>query len=146
MAPQGHDSAARAADVSEQKLQDSRCPDELRSKGVLGPTDGVGETGGPVATGVFRDGPRQILEVLDTDAAHVLHHLRRITGVMPLYDLENGPRILESIVALDFRMLQGRPATSISVAGGARRCIGPVLRPGPGLINRTVPFFRIRPR
>src|SRR3954465_11383026 len=91
MAAQGHDSAARASDVSEQKLQDSGRPDELRSKGGLGPTDGVGETGGPVATGVFRDRAGQILEVLDTDAAHVLHHLRRVTGVMPLYDLENGP-------------------------------------------------------
>ena len=113
--------------------------------GVLRPADGVGNAGCPFAPRVFGDGTGQILEVRDVDAAHVLDHLRGVSGVMPLQDLEDGPRVLQGLVTLHFGVLQGRASAAELVAGGTSRGIGAVFRANPRIINRAATSFRVRP-
>ncbi len=99
VAAQRHDAAARAPDVAHQQLQNRCGADELGAQGVLRPADGVGEAGGALAPGVLHDGAGQVVEVLPADPAHVFDHLRRVAGVVPLEDLEDGPRVLQGLVA-----------------------------------------------
>ena len=146
VATQCHDSAARAPHVSQQQLQNGGSPDELRSQGVLGPANGVGEARCPVTSGVFRDGTRQVLEVRDGDAAHLLDHLRRVPGVMPLHDLENGPGVLQGFVTLHFSVLQGRTTAAELVAGGTARSIGRRVPNRAGLVDGAAVLFCVGPR
>ena len=90
-------------------------------------------------------GVRQVLEVRDADAAHVLHHLRGVAGVVPLEDLEHRPRVLQGLVALHPGVLQGRTAAAVLVRRGTVRRIGAVLCASPGIVDVASALLRVRP-
>ena len=132
MPAQRHDAAAGAAHVAEQQLQDRGAADELRAQGVLGPADGVGEAGGPLAAGVLRDRAGEVAEVVQADPADVADHLRGVAGIVALEDLEDGPRVLQGLVAQHPGVRQDRAAAAVLVAGRAGRGAGAVLMVGRG--------------
>src|SRR5207249_11246304 len=50
-----YNAAARTADVAEQKLQKSSCPDHLHARRVLRATNGFNVRAGPFTTGIFEE-------------------------------------------------------------------------------------------
>ena len=101
VAAQGHDAAARPADVAQQRLQDRRRADVLDADGVMGPADGVAERPGALADPSCRTAaPATFGEQLGRDAAGLAHHLRRVPGEVPLEDLVHAARVLQGLVAV----------------------------------------------
>ena len=100
MSTQRHDARTRTADVAHQQLQDRSGTDELCAQGVLGKAQCICEARGAIRLGVIRDGVSQIEEVLLRDTAGLLHHLRGVTGVVTLENLEHRVRVLQSLVFL----------------------------------------------
>src|SRR5213076_2833708 len=100
VAAQRHDSAARAADVPEQELDDAGRPDVLHADGVLRPADGVREGARALATGVVAHLLAVPEELLDRASARLCDELGRVAGVVPLQDLEDAARVLERLVFL----------------------------------------------
>ena len=141
---QRHDAAAGAPDVAQQQLQDRGGTDELGAQGVLRPSRRVPEAGRPFASRVVDDRPREIVEFVDGDAAHVADHLGRVPREMPFEDLEHGPRMLQGIVAPDPCVAQRRSARTVFVAGSTVRCARPVL--AALLTVRVVRWVVVRPR
>ena len=114
VAPEGEDAAARAADVAQEELDDGRGADVLHADRVLGPADGVAEGGGALPARVAAQGLGHRQELVPGDAAHLLHHLGRVAGVVALEHLEHAPGVLEGGVGL----------RRLAPVGGA---VGPVL-------------------
>ena len=153
---QRHDAAAGATHVAQQQLEDRRGADELRAQGVLGPAQRVGEAGRALAAGVLRDCVGEVVEVLDGDAAGLLHHLRGVAGVVAAQDLEHRVRVLQRLVLLELPRVQRltagpgrlRPrralvllllvvALPLRVAVGA---VGTLVRPG---VDVVLPGLRV---
>ena len=129
VAPEGEDASAGAADVAQEELDDGRGADVLDPDRVLGPADGVAEGGGALAAGVAAQGLGHLQELVTGDAAHVLHHLGRVAGVVALEHLEDAPGVLEGGVGLRRLAAEGRrrglrsccpagPSLSASASGG----------------------------
>ncbi len=94
-----HHPAAGAPDVSEQQLQHARGSDVLHPDGVLCPADGINERGRAIRTRVLGEQLADTRELVCGHAAHLLHHLRRVAGVVALQHLKDAPRVLEGLVA-----------------------------------------------
>ncbi len=99
VATECHDARAGPADVPKEELQQRAGADDLDTVGVLRPSYGVGERGGPVRARIGQDRFSDFKESFLGAAGALLHHLRRVAGEMLLDDLENRPRVLQRIVA-----------------------------------------------
>src|SRR5205085_1707252 len=118
VAPQGEDAAAGAADVAQQELDDGRGADVLDADRVLRPADGVTHGRGAVGAGVAAEGVGHGQERVPGDAAHLLHQLRRVAGVVALQHLEDAAGVLQGGVGL------GRLATVGGAVGAVLLALG----------------------
>ena len=101
MTAQGHDAPAGTAYVAEQHLQDAPGANDLDAEGVLRPAHRVGQVGRPLPARVLDQRVGNLEEEMLRDPADLLNHLRRITGVVPLHDLQDAARVLHRFIALD---------------------------------------------
>jgi hypothetical protein len=106
VAAQRHDAGPRPPHVAEQQLQQRAAADHLGPVGVLGPGHGVGERRGPIGAGVVQDGLGHLEEGVARAAGHSLDHLGRVAAEVALDDLEDGPRVLQRLIALRRRLQQ----------------------------------------
>ena len=118
VAPEGEDAAAGAADVAQEELDDGGGADVLHADRVLGPADGVAEGGGALAARVAAEGLGHLQELVSGDAAHLLHHLGRVAGVVALEHLEHAAGVLEGGIGLRRLASVGRAVGAVLLALG----------------------------
>ena len=86
---QRQNSAARAANISQQQLQNRGGADNLHPVRMLGPAYGVADRARLVRTRRGNECFRRLQKYLSGNAAAALHHLGRVAGEVPLQDLED---------------------------------------------------------
>src|SRR4029077_3501858 len=107
---QSVDATARAADVAKQQLQNRRGANDLRAKGVLGPSDGVNDCARLLHVAVFANRSIEVRgfeELFLGDAGNALDHFRGIARVVFLQQLEHAIGVLQSEIEFDFFRQQG---------------------------------------
>src|SRR5262245_20472675 len=90
------DCASRPSDVSQQKLDDRRGTDHLRPRRMLCPAERIGDRACPLTSRVPAQQLGYLHQFFGTATADPSDGFGSVPGVMPLQDLEDAERVLES--------------------------------------------------
>ena len=141
MAAHGHDSAARAADVAQQQLEDGGGPDDLHADRLLRPADRIAERGGALPARVLDQRLGDLVELRLGDPADLRHHLRRVAREVLAQELEDAALVLQRLVAViwtleqaDAGVLVERLGRMLADAGGSRD-LAALVHPAPRVIR-----------
>ena len=120
---QSKNPAARPPNISQQKLQDRRRPNDLHSIRMLRPAHRVADCAGLLWAGSRSERFRGLQENLFGDTAVALHHLWCVTGEVALQNLEHAAGMFERRISFELaRVLSlsaavlAMPASDIGMA------------------------------
>ena len=121
MPAQGKNSAARAADVAQQQLQNRRRANDLHALGVLRPSHGVADGCGFVRTRGIAKCLGDFQEQLLRNPRMPLDQFRRVARKMPSQNLEDAAGVLQRGIGFVLVHLRSFAAAIFAVPTAGRR-------------------------